>query len=269
MSRWIVDGVPGAMVSPEDRGLLYGDGLFETIAFHRRRSRLWPLHMERLRRGCETLGLPKPDERLLAEECEELVGDLPRAVVRLALTRGIGGRAYFPPTEARPTRVLLLRDFPADVERRRREGLTMRTSPVRLEPAPGGTVKHMNRLGQVLIANSLAGSPADEALVLDRDGRIVEALLGNLVVARGDSLIAPGPHPAAVAGVGLEWLRRRAGGDLVEREMRVEELGENDGLWVLNSVQGPCPVSRLDGRPRNIDGVVREWQDAWRAEVEQ
>lgn len=265
----MVDGVPGALVSPDDRGLLYGDGLFETIAFHRRRSLLWPLHMERLRRGCDALGLPQPDEHRLAEECERLVGERARAVVRLALTRGVGGRAYFPPEQVRPTRILALRDFPDDLARRRGAGLTMQTSPVRLEPGPGGTLKHMNRLGQVLVANALTGSPVDEALVLDRHGRLVEALLGNLVVVRGDALIAPGPHPAAVAGVGLEWLRRRAGADLIERAMGVDELEESDGLWVINSVQGPCPVRCLDGRPRNIDGVVRKWQDAWRAEVEQ
>ena len=267
MSRWLVDGEPGALVSPEDRGLLYGDGVFETIAFHHRNSRLWPLHMQRLGLGCRRLGLPAPDEGLLHSEALQLVADHDHAVLRLALTRGVGGRAYFPAAQVRPTRILIRRDWPEDIERRRRDGVTMRTSSVRLGADPAGGLKHSSRLDQVLIASELQSNGAEEALVLDTDGRIVEGLAGNVVVERDDELIAPGPHPSAVAGVGLAWLRQRAPG-LIEREMHADELRSSDRLWVINSVQGPCPVRSLDERPVEIDGVVRHWQDAWREEVE-
>jgi len=268
MSRWLVDGRPGALVSPDDRGLLYGDGLFETVAFHGGESRLWALHMQRLARGCERLGLPAPDAGLLFAECRELVGDRARAIVRVSLTRGVGGRAYTPPADPRPTRIVMLREWPVDMARRR-DGLSMATSPVRLAPGPAAGLKHMNRLEQVLIARGIAAAGADEAMVLDPRGRIVEALTGNIVVVRDGRLIAPGPHPAAVAGVGLAWLRCRAGAGLVERDLRADELEAGDGLWVINSIQGPCPVRSLDGRSLGIDGVVRSWQNAWREEVEE
>ena len=95
MSRWLVNGVPGALILPDDRGVLYGDGLFETVAFHNGRSALWPLHMARLTEGCRRLGLPLPDAQLLAEESQSLLDGRSRAVIRLGITRGVAaGRTF-------------------------------------------------------------------------------------------------------------------------------------------------------------------------------
>jgi 4-amino-4-deoxychorismate lyase len=268
MTGWLVNGRADAMVAPDDRGLLYGDGLFETVAFHRGRSALWSLHMRRLQRGCAALGLPAPDEELLADDCARLVADAPKAVVRLALTRGRGGCGYFPPREADVTRIVLRRDWPADLERRRRDGVAMRTSEERLVPGFGAGLKHANRLAQVQIARELADAGADEALVRDPDGWIVEGLNANLVVVRANRLLAPGPHPAAVAGVGLAWLRQRAGADWSERPMRADELEPGDSIWVINSVTGPLPARCLDGRPLPRDAAIEDWQSAWRDEIE-
>ncbi len=274
MSRWLVNGVPDALILPDDRGVLYGDGLFETVAFHNGRSALWPLHMARLTEGCRRLGLPLPDAQLLAEESQSLLDGRSRAVIRLGITRGRGGRAYFPPARPEPTRIVMARDFPDDFSTQRECGMVMQTSTVRLPAgAPAtdhlGGIKHSNRLEQVLIASGCRDHGADEAMVLDADGMIVEGLAGNLIVVREARMIAPGPHPAAVAGVGLEWLRRAAGSDLVERPFGAAELGREDALWVINSIRGPCRVRTLDGRRLATDEILAKWQKRWREEIEQ
>lgn len=269
MTRWLVNGKPDALVAPVDRGLLYGDGVFETIAFHHGRSALWPLHMSRLVEGCRRLALPRPDTDLLAAECHELLGNGSSAVVRISITRGSGGRGYFPPESPEPTRILMRRALPARLDAQRASGIDMITSTVRLDRNVLGGLKHMNRLEQVLIAQECAGRESAEALVLDSDGMIVEGLVGNIVVVRDDRLIAPGPHPAAVAGVGLEWLRRHPDSELEERPFAAAELTGKDALWVINSVRGPCPVRSLDGRVPGRDGLIREWQQRWQKEVEE
>lgn len=269
MTRWLVNGEPGALVPPTDRGLLYGDGLFETIAFHHSKSALWPLHMARLAEGCRRMALPAPDPDRLASECSLVLGDATRAIVRLAVTRGSGGKAYFPPARTEPTRILILRDFPSEISGQRETGVDMRTSPIHLGADCLGGVKHMNRLAQVMIAEDCDRFGAAEALVVDSDGMIVEGLAGNIVIVRDDRMIAPGPHPAAVAGVGLEWLRRRAGEGLLERPFAARELGRDDAVWVINSVRGPCRVRTLDGRPLAADRRLSEWQQRWREEIEE
>lgn len=269
MTRWLVNGEPNVLIAPSDRGLLYGDGLFETIAFHRGRSALWPLHMARLAEGCRRLGLSPPELELLVAECRELLGDSDSAVIRVAMTRGSGGRAYFPPEIPETTRILMRRELPEDLEALRARGLDMYTSTIRLDETPLGGLKHMNRLPQVLIARECARQGVGEALVLDSQGMIVEGLAGNVIVVRGGRLIAPGPHPAAVAGVGLEWLRRHPDSELEERPMAAVELTGEDGLWVINSIRGPCPVHSLDGRLLARDGRFAQWQQRWQNEVEQ
>jgi len=269
MTRWLVNGKPDALVAPADRGLLYGDGLFETIAFHHGRSALWSLHMARLVAGCRRLALPPPHIDLLAAECHELLGNGNSAVIRIAITRGRGGRAYFPPEHPEPTRILMRRAMPDSLESQRTAGLVMHTSAIRLDADVLGGLKHMNRLEQVLIAEECARHGAGEALVLDSADMIVEGLAGNIVVVRGDRMIAPGPHPAAVAGVGLEWLRRHAASNLEERPFAAAELTGEDAVWVINSVRGPCPVRSLDGRALTRDKRIPEWQQRWYKEVEE
>jgi len=270
MSDWRVDGRPGAAVSPQDRGLLYGDGLFETVAFHHGRAALWPLHIERLTRGCAALALPEPDEAALIDDCRRLVGDRARAVIRITWTRGAGGAGYLPDEQPTPTRIVTRRDLPAALDRMRREGLDLCTSPHVLDTPPAALagLKHLGRLPQVLIAAECRTRGVDEALVSDAHGALVEALNGNLVVVRDGTLIAPGPHPAAVAGVGLEWLRRVAGSALAERRMRRDELEPDDAMWVINSIRGPCPVRSLDGRELKHDSVIGPMQARWHEEVE-
>jgi len=273
VTRWLVNGEPDALIPPTDRGLLYGDGLFETIAFHGGKSVLWPLHMARLADGCRRLELPPPDAQLLAAECRALLDGAPRAVIRLGITRGSGGRAYFPPAHAEPTRILIRREFPADIDAQRARGIAMRSSPVRLAAGPSvteplGGLKHTNRLEQVLIARDCLDHAAEEALVLDADGMIVEGLAGNIVVVRDGRMIAPGPHPAAVAGVGLEWLRRSAGAELQERPFAAAQLRRDDGLWVINSIRGTCRVRTLDGHELAGDPLLARWQQRWLEEIE-
>ncbi|MDT8450411.1 MAG: aminodeoxychorismate lyase [Wenzhouxiangellaceae bacterium] len=265
----LVDGQPDGQVPAGDRGVLFGDGLFETMAFHHGQCRLWPLHMARLEHGCRVLGLPLQERALLADECRRVAAGEPHCVVRLTLTRGSGGAGYFPPSAPEVTRIVQRRPFPAGIERLRREGLRMATSSIRLPAIDKlAGLKHLNRLAQVMIARECAQRGADEALVLDPDGVIVEGLHGNVVVERDGGLVAPGPHPAAVAGVGLEWLRRSAGDALRERAMKASELMPGDSVWVLNSVRGLCPVAVLDKRPLNVGRAGGEWQARWFEEIE-
>ncbi|MFU8876761.1 MAG: aminotransferase class IV [Wenzhouxiangellaceae bacterium] len=269
MVEWLVDGRADAGIPADDRGLLHGDGVFETIAFFGCTAPLWGLHMQRLKRGCDSLGIAMPDAGLLLDEAAGLASEAPRCVIRITVTRGSGGSGYFPPQVATVRRIVARRAFPEGLDELRRSGLNMRTSAVRLathSEAPG--LKHVSRLDQVLIARECRRTGADEALVLDRVGNIVEALHGNVVIVRAGRLIAPGPHPVAVAGVGLEWLRRSAGSRLEEGPFPATDLRPDDSIWVINSVRGPGRVRSLDGRLLERDGEYPHWLDKWREEVE-
>ncbi|HWN06548.1 MAG TPA: aminotransferase class IV, partial [Steroidobacteraceae bacterium] len=112
MTRVLVNGRAGEALDPLDRGLLYGDGLFETIAIVGGRPRFLDWHFERLAGGARALGFPAPD-------LDALRGDITRVatesqcVVKIVLTRGPGERGYRPPRDPRPTRIVSVSSWPA------------------------------------------------------------------------------------------------------------------------------------------------------------
>jgi 4-amino-4-deoxychorismate lyase len=269
VSAILVNGRATGVVPADDRGLLYGDGLFETVGFHRGRAALWDLHMARLERGCETLALPCPDPDRLLHEGRAVADGFERCAVRITWTRGRGGRAYVPPARPDPTRIVMRRELPEDLDRQRENGIDLVTVRADLPTtAPLAGLKHLNRLPQVLIGARCAEAGVPEALVVDAGGRLVEALTGNLVIERRDRLITPAPHPGAVEGVGLGWLKSVAGSALEFVELEAGRLAPDDAIWVINSVLGIRPVARLDGAPRPLGQTLRHWQQRWNEAIE-
>jgi len=264
MVEALIDGERAGSLPADDRGLLYGDHLFETVAFVKTRAPLWDLHMARLAHDARRLLMPMPDPSLLACECQRLIEGRERAVVRITISRGSGGRAYEPPPNPSPRRIVMRRAWPQGLKVARERGIALHISPVRL--AVGGVlvgIKHGNRLEQVLAAEHARRSGVDEAVVFDGDGRLVEAIAGNLLVMIDGQAVTPRLIGAGVAGVGLQWLREKVGAELTERELDAGDLRRSEGLLVINSVAGIRPARLLDGRPLAVPERVRRWQRLW------
>ena len=259
-STMLINGVEQSMVPADDRGLLYGDGLFETIAFVDGQAPLWPLHMQRLQASCARLFLPKPDVEVLAAECAQLVAHPIRCVVRITITRGCGGQAYRPPESPEPNRILIRRAFPSIQSQ-----VSMLRSSIALHQSTAlSGIKHLNRLEQVLIARECQAHGVDEALVCDDAGFVVEGLSSNILIEQGGELISPGSHPAVVAGVGLAWLKEQPDVDLIERPFSVDELSDDAAIWVINSVAGLRAVTQLDGQVRKTGKALEKPIQRWR-----
>ena len=100
-----------ATVSVFDRSFLYGDGLFETMLVSNGKPFRWPQHCERLERGAKFLGINIPFTRdALARFAAELIAanQMPEALLRLTLSRGVGVRGYSPKDADIPTLVMSL-----------------------------------------------------------------------------------------------------------------------------------------------------------------
>ncbi|MCB1735924.1 MAG: aminodeoxychorismate lyase [Gammaproteobacteria bacterium] len=267
----LIDGVQASAVAVTDRGLQYGDGVFETCAVRDRRIEYWPEHVARLQAGCERLGFPAPHADLLRAEAERVLEDVEgRAVLKIIVTRGSGGRGYRPPRMPEPRRILSVYPFPEYPPRFATQGVVLhacRTAAVE-HPALVG-IKHLNRLPQVLARAEWDHPGIPEGLMCDTDGRPVEGTQSNLFVVQDGVLHTPDLSRVGVAGI----IRARVlamAGDL-GLPYRIENLPPNvldrvDEVFVCNSVIGIWPVIALESRRWPVGPLTRQLQTALEAE---
>ena len=242
----------------QDRGLAYGDGLFETLRVHAGRAPWWNAHLARLAAGAARLGLPAPDAGWLATQARELVAGAPEdAVLKLVLTRGAGGRGYAPASDPRPGWVLSLHALPAPLP----APLRLRWCTLRLarQPALAG-LKHLNRLEQVLARAEWTDPDIHEGLLLDSAGKLACATSANVFLLRDGQWCTPPVDQAGVAGIARAWVL--AQGRAREQRLTVADVEAAEALFLCNAVRGILPVGRLGERRWDPHPAVRELQAA-------
>ena len=213
---WLVNGQPTG-IDPADRGLAYGDGLFETMAVHDGEIRWLGFHLERLEQGCRRLQLPPPARAVVEDELRAHCPRAGRAVAKLIVPRRSGARGYPTPERVQPTRVLAISAWPEPAGAHYRTGIAVRTCELRLgeNPALAG-LKHLNRLEQVLAQLELRGSDVQQGLLLDTTAHVVGGTSCNVFAVCGGELLTP-----ALARCGVKGVMRRV---VLETAARLDEV---------------------------------------------
>lgn len=230
-------------IDAADRGLAYGDGVFETMRAYRGDVPWWPAHWQRLLRGASVLGLAVPDESRVREEALQFL-DGADGVLKLLLTRGAGGRGYAPPADARPTWILSHHPLPAAAPA---DGLTLRwcETTLAIQPVLAG-LKHCNRLEQVLARAEWNDESIHEGLMCSTDGDVVCATAANLFVLRDGRWLTPPVDLCGVAGVCRAWASDALAAS--EARLAVIDVEAADAVFLCNAVRGILPVARLGAR---------------------
>lgn len=261
----LINGQESQSLSVYDRGLAYGDGVFRTLAVRGGKLQCWPRHYAKLRDDCERLGLQVPVEERLRNDCIQACLRSERSVLKIIVTRGQGGRGYAVPQVAQPTCIVMGLPWPEYSPENERFGIKVRLCDIRLaeQPALAG-IKHLNRLENVLARAEWHDPAIAEGLLLDACGNVVEGVMSNLFMLRGNVLTTPDLSRYGVAGVTrqriLEWAAQ-AGMATETREVSVEELLSADECLVCNSLIGVWQVRDLEGRRWDapvITPIIRE-----------
>lgn len=259
---WL-DGAPAASLPLPDRGLDFGDGLFETLLL-RAGTPLFPeLHRARFRRGCDCLSLPDCGDRLfddIGAFGATLAQAHPWVALRATVTRGAGPRGYAPPQQPTPRIVLSATPLARDAFTQLPPAtIVAAQTRLALQPALAG-VKHLNRLEQVLIAGEARAAGADDALVYDVEGRLVGVGSGNVFLVIDGKLFTP-----AMEGAGISGTRRalvcerwapRLGCAVTVRELGPRDVERADEIFVCNSLVGIRSIGRLGSRRLENHGIA-------------
>jgi aminodeoxychorismate lyase len=254
------------VISVFDRGFLYGDGLFETIAVRNGIPFRWEQHLARLRGGAEFLKLRLPYSSAgLRRYADDLVAanQLPDALLRLTLSRGVGVRGYSPAGADHPTVVMSLHPVEPDS----RDPLSWRlvTASFRLPTGERlAQFKTCNKLPQILARAEAEAAGGTEALLMNTDGCVVEAASSNLFWIDGGAVCTPPVASGVLAGVTravVEELCQTLHLPVRDASLAKDELLEKDGVFLSLSSLGIVEGISLDNhtlRRSPITGQVRE-----------
>ncbi len=259
-----------AVVSVFDRGFLYGDGLFETLRVFRGQPFRWEQHLERLQRGADFLKIKLPfAPDTLRRFAEELIAknNMPDALLRLTLSRGVGARGYSPKGAESPTVVMSLHPAPALDANNPPPRWKLIASSHRL-PAdePLAQFKTCNKLPQILARAEADAAGADEALLLNTDGFVVEGASSNLFWIEGGAVCTPplaaGILPGVTRAVVLE-ICEQFGLRTREANISVEKLGCTEGVFVSLSSFGVVEIASLDGEIVKASALSKQIQERY------
>ena len=253
----LVNGRQTEFINVLDRGLQYGDGLFETITVANGQPLLWERHLERLSAGCRKLGIPEVDAALLSQEAKLICSGQSLSVLKIIITRGIGGRGYRAQqgnsriNVSAPTRILSIHPWPSYPERFSTCGITLRLCSTRLgiNPALAG-IKHLNRLEQVIARSEWDDPDIAEGLMLDSAGYVIEGTISNLFIVKNDQLITPDLSGSGVDGVMRGLILEIAAALSISTGISsfgIDIVKEADEIFLCNSLIRIWPVCHFDG----------------------
>lgn len=261
MLECLVDGEISTQIAVADRGLQYGDGLFETLAVIGGQPRFWQSHMDRLATGCERLQLPVPAQSILLREVQTVSAGQRNCVVKIIVTRGVSGRGYAPSFPVMANRIVCSYAWPDDPGHLEQIGIRARMCKLRLalQPALAG-IKHLNRLEQVMARAEWNDRAIHEGILMDTEDNVVSAISSNIFLVTGDRLLTPRMDRCGVRGVMRSNILQAFKTSCEQRRISLDMLPEADSVFVCNAVRGIFPVVKIDHWEFGISPIIREIQ---------
>jgi 4-amino-4-deoxychorismate lyase len=261
-----VNGVEDATISYLDRGLHFGDGLFETIACRQGAPRFLPLHLERLALGCARLRFPAPDLQALGAEIQMLAQGVDRAIIKAILTRGVAvARGYGISGTEKATHITIRYPWPSEDPSAMHQGVQVGTLTLRLSESPLlAGLKHCNRLEQILARAECSERSLVEGILFSTSGKLVSGTMSNLFLVHGSAIRTPLLDRCGVTGVMRRVVMReaaRAGIPVQECDLSEADLRNADELFLTNARIGIWPVRSLDERPMTPGPMTRHLQE--------
>ena len=235
------------MTRDDDRGLLLGDGLFETLLAVDGRPQFLDEHIDRLIRGCAVIGIDAPDGDAARKAVEQAAsGWSGRTAVRLTLTAGDGrGLERAPGSSPR----LLAGAGPAPEPP---GPARLRTSTIRRnESSPAARVKSLSYLDNILARREARALGGDEALMLNGRGEVAGAAAANLFWIIEDRLFTPALDCGVLDGImrGQALAAAQAlNVDAVEVRAPMMRLHQAEAAFLTSSLIGLRPVAEIDDR---------------------
>ncbi|RLB64958.1 MAG: branched-chain-amino acid aminotransferase [Deltaproteobacteria bacterium] len=273
MSRLVlIDGVSTpaerAQISVYDRGFLYGDSVFETIRTYGGRLFALAEHIDRLARSASSVGIQLPvSTEQLAEETLRAVREAGNAesYARVMITRGSGPVDLDTASAEQPLRVVMVQPLTTPPAEYYRDGILVRCIETVRASDAAGSAKLGNYLASALALRLARDAGAAEALVVNRDGLVVEGPTSNVFLVQQGTIVTPPLEIGVLPGITRAIVIELAGelGLAVDfAAYPAEQVVESDEIFLTSSIREVIPVVQVDdtvigdGKPGRITGLL-------------
>ncbi len=255
----LINGEFKQTISVFDRGLAYGDGLFETMVWHKSGSKknnflveFWDRHINRLKTGCKKIRLSMPSNNLLDKYRKKILNKsyrsgLTQGILKIIITRGEGSRGYKFNMDMKPTIIFLSFPLNNDLRDKYSNGVDVRFCKTEISNNKNTFgIKHLNRLDSVL-ARSEWDSNYFDGVFVDSKGNLLEGTMTNIFFTKNSTLFTPNLVNSGIHGVMREVIIEKAKfffQDFKECEINKSKLANFDGMFLTNSVIKILPVKK-------------------------
>ena len=247
-----------ARVAPVSSAMLYGRGVFTTVAIYSGKPFLWSQHWDRLKDHAERLNIDcqGANERNVGDAVGKLVAvnQVKDGRARVILLARSGRDVWHAKNEStRKTDLLIMT---SEAQKISAAGLSMAVSPYRCNTfSPLVGIKSLNYLGQVLAWEEAQAREFDEAVMLNERGEIVSATTANIFWAKEGTIHTPALSTGALAGVTRSAVIELAAKQfipLIEGVYDLGDLTEADEIFLTSASYGVAPVTTFDFRRYSI-----------------
>lgn len=266
-----VNGEKSSVVDAANRGMQFGDGVFETIAIREGIPCFLNRHLSRLRAGCQRLRIEGVGFGSVSDDLLQLACQFPQSVIKLMITRGESLRGYVYTSASQPVIVLRVFTAPDYPEELSASGIIVRlcTTLLSRQPLLAG-IKHMNRLEQVLARNEWNDTAINEGLVMDTGHQIVEATMSNIFIVNNQKLLTPDLTQCGVAGIMRSVVMDIATAQAIDCgvcSITYEEVCNAEEVFLCNSQFGIWPVREIKAEASFQPGrITQQLQEAIKQE---
>ncbi len=244
------DEVNEAKIALDNRGLLLGDGIFETLPILKGTPIWWPEHRARLLTSAQRLGIVL-EAATLDEITQQLshINAQTNAILRLTVTRTVGGRGLMPAKHSPGTPFASLAPYPDSMAF---DSLSLITSTIRKnEGSPTASLKSLNYLDHILASKEASDAGAGDALMLNNQGKVACATIANVFAIFGNNLITPPPQDGLLPGILRGKVLAHAPDidcQATEQSLTLDDIKKADGVFLTNSLRIVRRVNQLDDK---------------------
>jgi 4-amino-4-deoxychorismate lyase len=261
----LVNGIKSDVIPATDRGLQYGDGLFETIAINNGKPIYLDQHLARLQKGMQRLGITGVENTAIKADVVKICAESDQAIVKIIVTRGDGNRGYRPPVGQIPVRIVSIYPFPEFPDYFLQQGvkLTVCKTPIGANPVLAG-IKHLNRLEQVMARSEWQDPEISEGIMLDLKQNVIEGTMSNIFFVKEGKLHTPSLDQCGVEGImrgNVISAANTLGLPMAEAQYPLQDFYNAEEVFITNSIICIWPVRQIEQMKYKIGQITQQLID--------